>query len=137
MSEDDPESTGPKSADLQDNVSLDEAVAEAARASMPKSLQGSLTPAQVIAQARAQSEQEVALQHKQNTLWRRFLFWSVWGLVVGIAVLSGVLIVVYLRIAGADSSPAVLSTWFGATVVQVVGLLLVITRHLFPSSTTK
>jgi hypothetical protein len=31
-----------------------------------------------------------------------------------------------------DLDPAVINIWLGATVVQVIGVVLVVTRHLFP-----
>jgi hypothetical protein len=36
-----------------------------------------------------------------------------------------------------DLSTAVINTWLGATVVQVVGIVMVVTRHLFPDRTGK
>jgi hypothetical protein len=34
---------------------------------------------------------------------------------------------------GWSLSPGVIEVWLGATVVQVVGIVLIVTRHLFPS----
>ena len=73
-------------------------------------------------------------QLRQNTSWRRILFWTTFVVVVICALASIIGAVAYTLIMRANASDAVLSTWFGANVVQVIGILLVITRHLFPAT---
>jgi len=73
-------------------------------------------------------------QLRQNTRWRRILFWTTFIVVVVCVLASLVGAVAYTLIMRDKASDAVLSTWFGANVVQVIGILLVITRHLFPSA---
>jgi len=53
-------------------------------------------------------------------------------LAVQLAVADVVFVVYAWAGRGWDLQPAVIDVWLGATVVQVVGVVLVITRHLFP-----
>jgi len=72
---------------------------------------------------------------EQDNRWRRVLFVTtiaVVSLCVAASIVGGFLYMYYMHSLGRESSAAVLSTWFGSNVVQVVGVLLVITRHLFP-----
>jgi uncharacterized membrane protein len=74
---------------------------------------------------------------EQNNRWRRILFATtivVVALCVVASIGGGFLYMIYMHMMGRESNAAVLSTWFGANVVQVVGVLLVITRHLFPGT---
>ena len=84
------------------------------------------------------SRKELARERdEQNNRWRRVLFFTtitVVVLCVAASVGGGFLYLFHMHSLGKESSAAVLSTWFGANVVQVVGVLLVITRHLFPGS---
>lgn len=119
---------------LKRNVTLDVNVLERIRRAASLSLADQKTPAERMENSNADIAEQNAHQAKQNTLWRRFLFWSVYSIVMMVAVLAAVIIVLYVVINGAEASPAVISTWIAASVVQVIGLLLVITRHLFPSA---
>ncbi|MBG9889831.1 hypothetical protein ABE10_25395 [Bacillus toyonensis] len=93
------------------------------------------TPAERISEADAKLKEERATQAKQNTLWRRFLFWGVSAIVVLIALANVVFIGWYMTMP--DASPIVLSTWVAGGAVQVVGLLVVITKHLFPGENSR
>ncbi|WP_152649733.1 hypothetical protein [Demequina oxidasica] len=85
------------------------------------------TPAEKIKEERAKQE-------KQNTLWRRIVFWSTIPVVVATIVASFIVLSNYLGTMGANASPTVISAWFAASVVQVIGILVIITRHLFPDT---
>jgi len=89
------------------------------------------TPASRLQEARATVEEEHASQSKQNTLWRRVLFWGVSSIVALFVIMEGVAIVIYVATTP-HLDPIVMSTWFAASAVQIIGLLVVITRHLFP-----
>lgn len=119
---------------LRRNVTLDSGLLERIRRVTSLSLADEKTPAERMDDYNADIAEQNAHQAKQNTLWRRFLFWSVYGIVMMVALLAAVVILLYVIVNGAEASPAVISTWIGASVVQVIGLLLVITRHLFPST---
>lgn len=92
----------------------------------------SATPVDEYEDARNKQAKEVADQAGQNTRWRPILFWTVYAIVLSVAVVSVGGIIAYMVIFGKDASPVVLSTWAGGSVAQIVGLMLVITRHLFP-----
>jgi len=84
-----------------------------------------LTPSQEI-------EKEHSVQEHQNTKWRAILFYSTMSVVLLCVIASVAGAGVYLWMMGREASAAVMSAWLGANVVQVVGVLMVITRHLFP-----
>jgi polyferredoxin len=86
------------------------------------------------ATAKADFEHEKARQEKQNTAWRRFLFWGISMLVLVVASVSLTGFLLYVHESGPAANPTVISTWIGGSVVQTVGLLLIITRHLFPQA---
>ncbi|WIE54196.1 hypothetical protein [Curtobacterium sp. MCBD17_003] len=92
------------------------------------------TPVDQYERARNKQAQEVADQAGQNTRWRPVLFWTVYAIVLAVAVVSVGGIIVYMFVMGRKASPVVLSTWAGGSVAQIVGLMLVITRHLFPQT---
>lgn len=110
---------------LSDDVTLDESAAAVTDAEPVDK-----TPAERINEADATVREEDARQARQNTLWRRILFWGVSSIVAAVVIADVVVIWVYL--AGGYVDPIVLATWFASNVAQVIGLLLVITRHLFP-----
>jgi hypothetical protein len=128
LTERDDESETFSASELAEDVALDPEVAASPSAKTPFER----TPAERIQESRAKLEEERAKQARQNTIWRRFLFWGVSSIVLAVTLLGGVVIVLYLTTTGLEADPLVLSTWFGSSVIQVVGLLLVITRHLFP-----
>jgi hypothetical protein len=88
------------------------------------------SPAHRSLVAAADIQEQNAKQSKQNTLWRRILFWGVSGIVFVLFLLEGISVGVYL--AEGNFNPFVISTLLGATTVQILGLLFIITRHLFP-----
>lgn len=91
------------------------------------------TPAERLQEANAVLAGEHAIQAKQNTLWRRLVFWGVAGL-VAIVSLSNVCLIFWYISKTPSPSSTVLSTWSIGSVAQVIGLLVVITRHMFPGS---
>ena len=80
----------------------------------------------------AQILEEQRKQEHQNTFWRRILFWLAVVLVAACVLASLVVGICYFVTAHGHADATVLSAWFGANVIQVVGVLIVITRHLFP-----
>jgi hypothetical protein len=92
------------------------------------------TPVDEVERAREEHAKQIAAQATQNTGWRQTLFWTVYWIVLSFATVSCVGIVIYMIMLGEKANPVVLSTWAGGSVAQVVGLMLVITKHLFPSS---
>jgi hypothetical protein len=58
--------------------------------------------------------------------------WLRWLLGAQLAIADAVFIVYAWAGRGWQLDPAVIDVWLGATVVQVVGIVLVVTRHLFP-----
>jgi len=71
-------------------------------------------------------------QEKQVTHWRESLFNKMMILVFSVEGVGVGLLVCYVVSSWHSLNTVVLSVWFGSNVVQVVGILLVITRHLFP-----
>ncbi|RTE48010.1 MULTISPECIES: hypothetical protein [unclassified Actinobaculum] len=84
-------------------------------------------------------EQEAAIrkqeaeQTTQNTAWRKWLFWVTLLIVFALSFTNIVLIIIYTCRASAISATA-LSTWIVGSAAQVIGLLAIITRHLFPQA---
>jgi len=75
-----------------------------------------------------------ARRGKQDIEWRRIVFYTVL-ITVGITlIVSLVLILLYAFTLKRDMHPTVLAAWFGASVVQVIGLLAIVTRSLFPNN---
>ena len=70
---------------------------------------------------------------QEHGLRQRYADWIIW--LLGVQLLGADLIFVVYAWAGRgwELSPGVIEVWLGATVVQVVGVVTVVTRHLFPS----
>lgn len=78
-------------------------------------------------------DEEYTKQAHQNTGWRRLLFYWAMLAVSAIVVFSNIAAWRYFNHTPVDNVDATaLSTWFAANVVQVIGILLIIARHLFP-----
>lgn len=74
-------------------------------------------------------------QATQNTKWRESLFKQMVPLVFAIESVSVALLisyVVYVMCTDRDMDGTFLSVWFVANVAQVIGILAIITNHLFP-----
>lgn len=114
--------------DVPFNAALARAAAEVSAQPVAK------TPAERKDEAEAQVAEANAKWADQRTTWRRVLFWGVAGMValVGASALAAGW--AYLLMMGTDAHPGVIGAWIGSSVAQVVGLLVVITRHLFPST---
>lgn len=63
---------------------------------------------------------------------RRVARWAI-GLMVFQILLANVVFIVYALTKGAELDVGALQVWLGTTVVQVVAVVLVITRYLFPA----
>lgn len=101
--------------------------------SLAKSSQGNPWQDQILADQADRIHQD-AMQSKQNTAWRNTLFkLTMWVVPICVAVnlAAGIW---YMIAAHGQPDAAALAAWFGGIVVQVVGILLVITRHLFPAA---
>jgi len=74
-------------------------------------------------------------QEKQVTKWRKSLFGKMLALVVCVEIISVLLLtcyVIYTILSHKDLDTTFLSVWFVSNVAQVIGILAVITNHLFP-----
>lgn len=85
-----------------------------------------------LTQAELTIKQAHAKQAIQNIFWRRIMFWGVSGSVVATLLASFAVMFWYIKVFGDNASPTVLSAWFFAIVAQALGLLAIITSHLFP-----
>lgn len=119
-------------ANLAVEVPLDNRLAEVADGSKGQRVEK--TPNERMAEANAEWWNEHSAQAKQRTSWRRFLFWTVAVMVIVIGASATVAGWWYFLTMGDDADPVVLSVWIGSNVVQVVGLLSIITKHLFPAA---
>lgn len=70
---------------------------------------------------------------QEHGLRQKYADWIIW--LLGVQMLgTDVIFVVYAWAGrGWELLPGVIEVWLGATVVQVVGVVIVVTRHLFPS----
>ncbi len=81
--------------------------------------------------------QEIELRGRfaaqEHGLRQRYGEWILWILGVQLLVADAVFVVFAWAGVGWDLPPAVAEAWLVATVVQVVGVVAVVTRHLFPN----
>jgi hypothetical protein len=78
---------------------------------------------------------EELVQLGQNTTWRESLFKRMSALVLVVEIVSVALLVVYVVSVlwrSQELNVTVVTSWIVANVAQVIGILAVITRHLFP-----
>jgi hypothetical protein len=70
---------------------------------------------------------------QEHDLRQRYANWIIGILAVQLLVADGVFVA--FAWVGKDwaLTPGVIEVWLGATVVQVVGIVLIVTRHLFPN----
>lgn len=64
---------------------------------------------------------------------RRIANWAIGGMVFQLVVANGVFIA-YALTMGSKLDVGALQVWLGTTVVQIIGVVLVITQYLFPPS---
>lgn len=124
------------------NADVDEWIRRSARSSAPptsvepareaSSLVGSLLG---IFKTSTMSADDILLDSVRFDHQIKKLFaWVIVIAVVGQVVLANLIVVLYLWFGfGSAGDPRVLVAWFSATVVEVIGLMAVITRYLFPS----
>ncbi|MGD0452308.1 MAG: hypothetical protein ABSB69_01805 [Solirubrobacteraceae bacterium] len=106
---------------------------------LPRDLQH--LPEKRAAQELERARQEVETKRerdKQEIELRRTYANGLLRILTGQLVIADLVFVVFAW-AGKDwnLSTAVIDTWLGAVVVQVVGVVLVVTRHLFPQRDSK
>lgn len=94
-----------------------------------------------MAQELERARQEVETKRerdKQEIELRRTYANGLLRILTGQLVIAGAVFVAFAW-AGKDwnLSTAVIDTWLGAVVVQVIGVVLVVTRHLFPQRDSK
>ncbi|MBN6778884.1 hypothetical protein JRG19_10115 [Pseudoclavibacter alba] len=87
-------------------------------------------------QTAVDEQTEAEKRDKQNTDWRSPLFWGVYGLVGAIAAVEIIVIFIYLGVTGSNVDATALGVWFTATAAEIIGLAAIITRHLFPTSSS-
>lgn len=75
-----------------------------------------------------------ARKEAQDLAWRPLVFWGVLIVVAVTLVASLGLMIAYAIIKKGDMDPTVLAAWFGSAVIQVIGLLAIVTRSLFPNN---
>lgn len=87
------------------------------------------------ARDRARADAEIAAMRQKNQL-RRLYAVGMFAVVIIQLVVANVVFIAYLRGTGRPKGQAVDSTamdvYLGSTVVQVIGIVLVITKYLFP-----
>ena len=81
-------------------------------------------------------EQELSLTklfaEQEHGLRQKYADWIIWLLAAQFAVADAVFVAFAWAGRSWDLSPGVVEVWLAATVVQVVGVVVVVTRHLFP-----
>ena len=70
---------------------------------------------------------------QEHGLRQKYADWIIWILGAQLLIADVVFLVFAWAGKGWDLSPGVIEVWLAATVVQVVGIVLIVTRHLFPS----
>jgi hypothetical protein len=70
---------------------------------------------------------------QEHGLRQRYAGWILWLLGVQFVVADAVFVVFAWAGRSWDLAPGVIEVWLAATVVQVVGVVAVVTRHLFPN----
>jgi glutathione S-transferase len=81
--------------------------------------------------------QTLALQQlfaeQEHGLRQRYADWILWLLGAQFVVADAVFVAFAWAGWGWELTPGVIEVWLAATVVQVVGVVAVVTRHLFPN----
>jgi hypothetical protein len=70
---------------------------------------------------------------QEHGLRQRYADWILWLLGVQFVVADAVFVVFAWAGRGWELPPGVIEVWLAATVVQVVGVVAIVTRHLFPN----
>jgi hypothetical protein len=78
-------------------------------------------------------DQKKAFADQEHQLRQRYANWIIGILAAQLMVADGAFVAFAWAGKGWDLSPGVIEVWLGATVVQVVGIVLIVTRHLFPN----
>jgi hypothetical protein len=65
-------------------------------------------------------------------LKKRYAYWLLGAMLLQLMIANGVFVVYAWVGRDWDLSPAVINIWLGATLAEVVGIVLVVTRYLFP-----
>lgn len=65
---------------------------------------------------------------------QRYAGWILWLLGAQLVIADAVFVVFAWAGRSWDLTPGLIEVWLAATVVQVVGVVAIVTRHLFPSS---
>lgn len=69
---------------------------------------------------------------QEHGLRQKYADWIIWLLAAQLMVADAVFVTFAWAGRSWDLSPGVIEVWLAATVVQVVGVVAVVTRHLFP-----
>jgi hypothetical protein len=70
---------------------------------------------------------------QEHGLRQKYADWIIWILGAQLLIADAVFLAFAWAGRGWDLSPGVIEVWLAATVVQVVGIVLIVTRHLFPN----
>jgi len=71
---------------------------------------------------------------QEHGLRQRYAGWILWLLGAQLVIADAVFVVFAWAGRSWDLTPGLIEVWLAATVVQVVGVVAIVTRHLFPSS---
>jgi hypothetical protein len=98
---------------------------------------GANPPAEFRHLAERERAQGISLRQlfaeQEHRLRQKYADWIIWILGAQLLIADVVFLVFAWAGRGWDLSPGVVEVWLAATVVQVVGIVLIVTRHLFPS----
>lgn len=70
---------------------------------------------------------------QEHRLRQKYADWIIWLLGAQFVATDTVFVIVAWAGRGWDLTPGVIEVWVAATVVQVVGVVAIVTRHLFPN----
>ena len=99
---------------------------------MPKHSWAQVSPRKALSCPEQYSNLAAKERVQDRKLKLAYATWLRWLLAAQLGIADTVFIVYAWAGRRWHLDPAVIDVWLGATVVQVVGIVLVVTRHLFP-----
>jgi hypothetical protein len=94
-------------------------------------------PEELMYLAERERAQKLSLRQlfaeQEHRLRQKYADWIIWLLGAQFVIADGVFVVFAWAGWGWELTPGVIEVWLAATVVQVVGVVAVVTRHLFPN----
>lgn len=133
MATDGPSGSGSESAPRQDAAA---ALSEAIESIATGAVRDSTLPEHLRHLPERERAQELDLKRlfatQEHELREYYATWILKILATELAITDAVFVTFAWVGEGWDLSPGVIEIWLAATVVQIVGIVLVVTRHLFP-----